>query len=110
MCVIHALSSRNFIALCLTGFFWGDPHIQTLDKKDYTFNGWGEYTMLELLSEETTAFVLQARTGRVKDSNGNFTNATIFTGFAAKDYVNTAIVQIELSNDRQGKGAWIAMT
>ncbi|XP_064612337.1 uncharacterized protein LOC135476257 [Liolophura sinensis] len=83
-------------------FFWGDPHIQTLDKKDYTFNGWGEYTMLELLSGETTAFVLQARTGRVKDGNGNFTNATIFTGFAVKDYVNTANVQIELSNDRKG--------
>ena len=29
--------------LLLTAWFWGDPHITTLDGDVFTFNGWGEY-------------------------------------------------------------------
>lgn len=35
----------------------GDPHINTLDGADYTFNGWGEYTLSRIGS-----FVFQGRT------------------------------------------------
>jgi hypothetical protein len=26
----------------------GDPHIKTVDGKEYTFNGWGEYWLSKL--------------------------------------------------------------
>jgi len=30
---------------------WGDPHLETLDGKDYTFNGRGEFTLLKSTAE-----------------------------------------------------------
>ena len=58
---------------------WGDPHITTLDGRTYTFNGWGEYTLLEPASN-TTQFVLQGRTAPVNESTSN--SATQFSAFA----------------------------
>ena len=53
------------------GWFWGDPHIKTLDGGNYTFNGLGEYTMVDA---KNGTFKLQART---KLAQGNSTTATI---------------------------------
>ncbi|KAL3837657.1 hypothetical protein ACJMK2_023003, partial [Sinanodonta woodiana] len=80
--------------------FWGDPHIETLDKKKFTFNGWGEYTLVSL---ETTnaSFYLQARTSRAEKANGNLTDATIFSAFAAKDKLGSN-VQVELNERKDG--------
>ncbi len=41
----------------------GDPHINTLDGADYTFNGWGEYTLSEIGN-----FTFQGRTTPVNES------------------------------------------
>ena len=41
----------------------GDPHITTLDSKSYTFNGKGEYILLQA---DSIDFSLQARTDQVK--------------------------------------------
>ena len=57
------------------GFGNGDPHIVTLDGATYTFNGRGEYTLVEVLS---TGFALQARTEPVSETS----NATQFSAFA----------------------------
>jgi hypothetical protein len=38
----------------------GDPHIKTVDGKEYTFNGWGEYC-LSKLNFNGTAFDLQVK-------------------------------------------------
>ena len=57
----------------------GDPHITTLDGRTYTFNGWGEYTLLEPASN-TTQFVLQGRTSPVNESTSN--SATQFSAYA----------------------------
>ena len=46
-----------------TGWGWGDPHINTLDKLPYTFNGLGEYRMIET---EDNSFQMQGRTDRVR--------------------------------------------
>ena len=62
-----------------TAWGWGDPHITTLDGRTYTFNGWGEYTLLEPASN-TTQFVLQGRTAPVNESTSN--SATQFSAFA----------------------------
>lgn len=44
----------------------GDPHIITLDGKQYTFNGIGEYTVLDV----DGAFILQGRTQQAVDESG----------------------------------------
>ena len=59
---------------------WGDPHITTLDGRTYTFNGWGEYVLLEHLTNSTIGFTLQGRTSPVNESISN--SATQFSAFA----------------------------
>ena len=62
---------------------WGDPHITTLDGRTYTFNGWGEYILLEHLTDltnSTIGFTLQGRTSLVNESISN--SATQFSAFA----------------------------
>ncbi|KAL3836485.1 hypothetical protein ACJMK2_021917, partial [Sinanodonta woodiana] len=80
--------------------FWGDPHIETLDKRKFTFNGWGEYTLVSL---ETTVdtFYLQSRTARAEKANRNLTDATIFSAFAAKDNHGVS-VHVELNENKNG--------
>ncbi|KAL3832136.1 hypothetical protein ACJMK2_023807 [Sinanodonta woodiana] len=76
--------------------FWGDPHIETLDKKKFTFNGWGEYTLVSLDN-----FQLQSRTSRAERANGGLSNATIFSAFAAKDIIGSTI-HVELNSTKDG--------
>ena len=54
----------------------GDPHVTTLDGRVYTFNGWGEYTLLNIDTADTS-FILQGRTQPVVNST-----ATQFSAFA----------------------------
>ncbi|XP_061188887.1 uncharacterized protein LOC133197060 [Saccostrea echinata] len=82
-----------------TGINYGDPHITTLDGKDYTFNGYGEYTMMKINSS-TTNFELQARTDLVTTESGKIINASIFSAFVAKDQTG-AKVQVEMSKDKK---------
>ena len=53
----------------------GDPHISTLDGANYTFNGWGEYTLTQLGD-----FVFQGRTTPANASAPG--SATQFSAFA----------------------------
>lgn len=80
--------------------FFGDPHIITLDEKKYTFNGWGEYTLMEI-DTGTTRFTMQGRTDRAVTQNGTITDATIFTAVAASDNANASL-QVELKENKQG--------
>lgn len=84
-----------------SGINFGDPHITTLDGFDYTFNGYGEYTMIKI-NTSTTSFTLQARTELATTENGTTINATIFSAFAAKDQTGSTL-QIEMSRDKTGK-------
>uniref|UniRef100_A0A8W8N019 Fibrillin-1 n=1 Tax=Magallana gigas TaxID=29159 RepID=A0A8W8N019_MAGGI len=77
---------------------FGDPHIVTLDGKNYTFNGYGEYTMLKI-SKDSIQFDLQARTDLATTANGTSINATIFSGFVALDQTGSKL-QIEMSQDK----------
>ncbi|XP_070554202.1 uncharacterized protein [Ptychodera flava] len=56
---------------------FGDPHIITLDGHQYTFNGLGEFTMLDINNGE---FLLQGRMAPL-ESDGP---ATVFKAFAMK--------------------------
>ncbi|XP_052691021.1 uncharacterized protein LOC128168863 isoform X6 [Crassostrea angulata] len=77
---------------------FGDPHIVTLDGKNYTFNGYGEYTMLKI-SKDSVQFDLQARTDLATTANGTSINATIFSAFVAQDQTGSKL-QIEMSRDK----------
>ena len=86
------LLSLCFIHVCFftfLGWFWGDPHIKTLDDRSYTFNGLGEFVMVDANEGQ---FQLQARTKRAQ---GNNTKATIFSAGAAKEE-NTSIIEIRV--------------
>jgi len=78
---------------------WGDPHIKTLDDKDYTFNGIGEYTMVDA---DNSSFILQARTVLAP---GNRSTATIFSAGAAKEY-DTSTVEVRAMNDSKGNASF----
>ena len=68
--------------MCDVAWFFGDPHIHTLDNADYTFNGLGEFTMLRFIHGD--GFELQARTGRAFNNESQpLDTGTVFIGFAA---------------------------
>uniref|UniRef100_A0A8W8NAK6 Uncharacterized protein n=1 Tax=Magallana gigas TaxID=29159 RepID=A0A8W8NAK6_MAGGI len=77
---------------------FGDPHIVTLDGLNYTFNGYGEYTMLNI-SKNTIQFDFQARTDLATTANDTTINATIFSAFVAQDQTGSNL-QIEMSRDK----------
>ncbi|XP_031552818.1 mucin-like protein [Actinia tenebrosa] len=90
--VWQAWRDRRF-RFTMWSWFWGDPHFVTLDSKNYTFNGLGEYVMLDA---KDGYFQLQARTSLAK---GNGT-ATMFSGAVAKEN-NSVPVQVTLPYDNE---------
>ena len=81
-----------FIILFI-GWLWGDPHFVTLDGKNYTFNGLGEYVMADA---RDGSFKLQARTKLAKGDG----TATVFSAAAAKEN-NSSVVQVDLKDEGQ---------
>ncbi|XP_077993149.1 uncharacterized protein LOC144447117 [Glandiceps talaboti] len=83
-----------------TGWMFGDPHLVTLDGANYTFNGLGEYTLVNVTQ---MFFQLQGRTDRpaeeVQTDDDVLANATIFVAFAAQQE-NSSLVQMTLNEDR----------
>ena len=61
---------------------YGDPHVVTLDGHKYTFNGKGEFTLIET---EDEAFTLQGRMVEVTDENDQPVQATVFSAIVAKE-------------------------
>ena len=60
---------------------FGDPHLVTLDGFQYTFNGLGDYHMLQAVTEDTTVKI-QSRTCKAFVATGTVSKATVFCGFA----------------------------
>ena len=69
-----------FYSLLATGF--GDPHMVTLDGTPFTFNGHGEYSILQVRGVN---FTLQGRMEPLVNDDGSQTDATVYTAFAAKE-------------------------
>ncbi|XP_031551134.1 mucin-like protein [Actinia tenebrosa] len=72
-------------------WMWGDPHFVTLDGKNYTFNGLGEYVMLDA---KDGFFQVQART-RLAKGDGT---ATVFCAVVAQER-NASKVQVNLERE-----------
>ena len=68
---------------------WGDPHINTLDGRAYTFNGWGEY----ILANVTVLGSFQGRTSLVPGSNATQFSAFAFGNMSVR--VEVSIIQSE---------------
>ncbi|KAK7092483.1 hypothetical protein V1264_008221 [Littorina saxatilis] len=78
-------------------FTWifGDPHIITPDEREYTFNGWGEYTLITLNSGDSD-FVLQGRTSPTeRETDGSLAKATVFRAFGAEENGTRVFVQLD---------------
>ncbi|XP_067850812.1 mucin-like protein [Heptranchias perlo] len=79
------------------GFFFGDPHVVTLDSVKYTFNGLGEYILLNVRDDnDTLTFSLQGRTLRAGENRTS--QATSFVALAAQGSSGTK-VQWNLNDD-----------
>ncbi|XP_072038779.1 uncharacterized protein [Amphiura filiformis] len=97
-------SCGGYTALA-TGVGWGDPHILTLDRTPYTFNGRGEYLMIDAAAasgSNTDRFRLQARTSLLQDSDFP---VTVFVAMVAQ-YGSSDIIQVELS-ERHHLDVWV---
>ena len=66
-----------------------------MDGSQYTFNGKGEFTLLETSDR---SFAFQGRLEQAVDSNGNLAQGTVFTAIVVK--TNTSdVVQMEVNGD-----------
>ena len=83
--IIHYLSCF-YLATGIT-----DPHMITLDGFEYTFNGYGEYHVLQIPPID---FELQGRMQPLIDDNGSSTSGTVFKAFAMKEN-SSDVVQVE---------------
>lgn len=89
----------EYIVVFFSAGGFGDPHVLTLDGRTYTFNGHGEYIMLDI---PNAPFQIQARTTRATYSDGTPSDATIYSGFAIREEDET-LLQVELNDDRDSK-------
>ncbi|PIO31179.1 hypothetical protein AB205_0046460 [Aquarana catesbeiana] len=82
------ISCRNYRPL-VPGWMFGDPHITTLDGLSYTFNGLGDFTLVNA-SAENINFILQGRTVQTGTAQ-----ATNFAAFAAQYTSSNGSVTVE---------------
>ncbi len=75
-------------------FFWGDPHVTTLDGHTYTFNGIGDYVLLAI--KNSTEFTVHARMCKavvLANATLSQSKATVYCGFAMTS-TQGAVVEI----------------
>ena len=78
--VNHILVLHNTSVVPRAAWGLGDPHFTTLDGKNYTFNGLGEYIMMDA-KDDQYHFQFQARTAVAPGSD----RGTIFAAMAVKE-------------------------
>ena len=100
LCVFHFTifqisTDQYFVSLCHTAFVFGDPHIITLDGHKYTFNGKGEFVLIQTPDDK---FTLQGRMVPAEDADGSSVLATVFTAVVGKQS-DSDTVQFELTEN-----------
>lgn len=83
----------------------GDPHLTTLDRKDYTFNGIGDFVLLQ---DVNSSMVVQVRAIQTRDTGGILQNASVFSAIAMQTRTSDKVeiyktsdgmVEILINND-----------
>ncbi|XP_076436246.1 sushi domain-containing protein 2-like [Babylonia areolata] len=74
----------------------GDPHIVTLDGVNYTFNGEGDFVLLQDTTETVRVHV---HADRAVDIDGQLGNATLFTAVAMSVVNETDVVEIRKDSE-----------
>ena len=74
----------------------GDPHLVTLDGYKYTFNGRGEFTLIETADD---IFTLQGRMVYATNQNGTSASATVFSAIVGREG-DSDTVQFEISTNK----------
>ena len=85
-CMLETTIARGF----------GDPHLVTLDGYKYTFNGKGEFILVETADKEVT---IQGRMIEAQTHNLTINSGTVFGAFVAKES-DSDTVQLELTQQR----------
>ncbi|XP_030834998.1 sushi domain-containing protein 2-like [Strongylocentrotus purpuratus] len=78
----------------------GDPHISTLDSTTYTFNGHGEFTLLNALND---IFILQARAAPLVGTS----DATVFVAMAVR-FGDSDVIHVQ-TNERRVLDAYVRL-
>lgn len=74
---------------------WGDPHILTHDGYKYTFNGKGEFILIQTSDD---SFSIQARMVQANNSLGSDFQATVFTAIVGQQ-CDSDRVQLEVTEN-----------
>ena len=85
----------HFVSLSCAACVFGDPHIITLDGHKYTFNGNGEFVLIQTPDDK---FTLQGRMVPAEDTNGSSVLATVFSAIVGKQ-ADSDTVQFELTQN-----------
>ena len=76
---------------------FGDPHLVTLDLHKYTFNGKGEFVLIQTVDN---SFTLQGRMVEATNDDSNLVQATVFSALVAKQNdSDTVQLQLDASNN-----------
>ena len=86
VCMLETTIARGF----------GDPHLVTLDGYKYTFNGKGEFILVETADKEVT---IQGRMIEAQTHNLTINSGTVFGAFVAKES-DSDTVQLKLTQQR----------
>ncbi len=76
--------------MLITVFMWGDPHFRSVDDNAFTFNGIGDYVLIE---SEENGLKVHGRFTRY-----NNTNATVMTALAVKQGMSQ-VVRVEVESE-----------
>ena len=89
--LIYNIIMLFFYSACI----YGDPHIVTLDGHKYTFNGKGEFTLIET---EDATFTMQGWMEPATTANGTDAQGTVFTAIVAIQHQTNTNVQFEIKS------------
>ena len=79
-----------------TALQMGDPHFWTLDGKRYTFNGIGDYHMVQTTDDH---FSLQARLQQISRADDSLAKATEFNALVAKEQ-DGDVIQVQVGYNK----------